>query len=164
MGMPLIAGGQESTPNQSAPVPSYRDSLAAENRTAPGGNHEFKATIDTDPDSVGTAVKGISPSSALYHSLAIPGWGQLLNGRHEKALLFVGAETFLLGGFFYEYAQYRSGNHTVPEKDALKTDQNTFLIYFLLAKVLDIMDAYVDAQFRNYDVKDITPEELILEP
>ena len=36
----------------------------------------------------------------------------------------------------------------------------TFLLYWLVAKVLDIMDAYVDAQFQTYDVSDITPPDL----
>jgi hypothetical protein len=161
MGLPLIAGGQESAPNLQTPEISYRDSLAAQAPSAQGGQ-AFRATRASAP--AVTAAKGINPSSALYHSLAIPGWGQLLNGRRHKALLFAGAETFLLGGFFYEYAQHRSGGHSAPEKDSIKTNQNTFIIYFMLAKVLDIMDAYVDAQFRNYDVKDITPQELILEP
>ena len=118
----------------------------------------FQPTRNADPDSAKPAA-AISPAGALYHSLAIPGWGQLLNGKKNKALLFAAAETVCVGGFIYK--NVRSRNATGPERDALRTDQNTFIIYFLLAKVLDIMDAYVDAQFRDYDVQNITPEALI---
>ncbi len=122
---------------------------------------QFQPTRNADPESTGKPVAMVTPAGALYHSLAIPGWGQLLNGKKNKALLFAAAETVCIGGFIYTNVRYR--NATGSERDALRTDQNTFLIYFLLAKVLDIMDAYVDAQFGNYDVRDITPEALIPE-
>jgi hypothetical protein len=102
----------------------------------------------------------VSPRSALLHSLAVPGWGQLLNGRRDKAMFFAAAELLLAGGFVYLNVRSNSGDTTPAERDALKTDQNTVLIYFMLAKVFDIMDAYVDAQFRTFDVSPVTPPEL----
>jgi len=102
----------------------------------------------------------MSPSGALYRSLAVPGWGQWENGRREKAGLFAAAEAFFVGGFLYEQIVLSGNTLSREEKDAARTDRNTFLLYWMAAKVLDIMDAYVDAQFRSYDVSDITPEEL----
>lgn len=103
----------------------------------------------------------VSPAGALYRSLVLPGWGQWKNGRKGKALLFALAEAVCIGGYLYENARYTSGDYTGPEKEAVKTDRNSFLLYWMIAKVLDIMDAYVDAQFQTYDVDDITPPELV---
>lgn len=97
----------------------------------------------------------------MYRSLAVPGWGQMKNGRRLKAAFFFLAETVCIGGYLYKNTQYHNGDYTGPEKDALRTDKNTYLLYWILAKVLNIMDAYVDAQFSTYDVTDITPSELV---
>lgn len=112
---------------------------------------------NNNPNRLGS---GISPSGALYRSLTVPGWGQWENGRREKAALFAIAETIFIGGFLYEQIRLSGDTISGPEKDAARTDRNTFLLYWMAAKVLDIMDAYVDAQFRAYDVSDITPDEL----
>jgi hypothetical protein len=90
----------------------------------------------------------------------IPGWGQWENGRKNKAALFAAAESFFIGGYIYQQIRLSGSDLSASEKDVIRTDRNTFLLYWMIAKVLDIMDAYVDAQFRSYDVNDITPEEL----
>ena len=102
----------------------------------------------------------VDPTMAMYHSLAIPGWGQLNNGKKKKAALFFIAETVCIGGFIYMSHRVHHDDVEDWERDNLRTDRNTFLIYFLGAKVLDIVDAYVDAHLAGFDVEDITPEEI----
>lgn len=102
----------------------------------------------------------VKPSTAMYHSLAFPGWGQLNNGRKKKAALFFIAEAIFIGGYIYKTHDIKNGDYTDWEKDNLRTDRNTFLLYWMISKILGIIDAYVDAQLADYNVKDITPEEL----
>jgi hypothetical protein len=102
----------------------------------------------------------INPSTAMYHSLALPGWGQLNNGRHKKALLFIAAETFFIGGYLYLNYELRTNNYNVYQKEQTQTDRNSYVLYWVFAKIFDIVDAYVDAQLADYNVNDITPEDL----
>lgn len=102
----------------------------------------------------------IRPSAAMYHSLWLPGWGQLDNGRKKKAALFIAAEAFCIGGFMYEQYLLRESGGTEFERNQIRTDRNTFVIYWLGAKIFCMVDAYVDAQLRNYNMDDITPNDL----
>jgi len=102
----------------------------------------------------------VNPGRAMLHSLIVPGWGQLDNGSRKKAALFFAAELFFVGGYVYESSLVRESGLTQYEREAYRTDRNTFVIYWFLAKVLDITDAYVDAQLAGFDVRDITPGEL----
>ena len=92
----------------------------------------------------------VKPSTAMYHSLFLPGWGQINNGKKKKAAFFILAEMVCIGGYLY----------TAWEKDNLRTDRNTFLLYWIVSKFFGIVDAYVDAQFADYNVRDITPADL----
>lgn len=96
----------------------------------------------------------------MLHSLFIPGWGQLNNGSRKKAALFFAVELFCIGGYIYENHQAKQANLTKFERTAYQTDRNTFVIYWIAAKILGITDAYVDAQLDDFNVRDITPEEL----
>lgn len=102
----------------------------------------------------------VKPATAMYHSLAFPGWGQINNGKKKKAALFFIAEMVCIGGYLYKNYEFRHGDYTDWEKENLRTDRNTFLLYWMISKILGIMDAYVDAQLANYNVRDFTPEEL----
>ncbi len=102
--------------------------------------------------------KGVLPSTAMYHSLELPGWGQFDNGKDRKALLFIAAELFCLGGVVYEQILLGRSGQTDDEKDVIRTNRNTFVIYWLGAKLVGMVDAYVDAQLRDFNVQDITPK------
>jgi hypothetical protein len=101
---------------------------------------------------------GVLPSTAMYHSLALAGWGQIENGKDKKALLFIAAELFCLGGVVYEQVRLGRSGQSTYEKDLIRTDRNTFVIYWLGAKLFGMVDAYVDAQLRDFDVESITPK------
>ncbi len=102
----------------------------------------------------------VKPSTAMYHSLAFPGWGQLDNGSKKKAALFLIAETVCIGGYLYMNHELGHSEYSDWEKEKIRTDRNTFLLYWMISKIFGIVDAYVDAQLANYDVEDFTPEEL----
>ncbi|HDY90495.1 MAG TPA: hypothetical protein ENH82_20555, partial [bacterium] len=88
----------------------------------------------------------IKPKTAMYHSLLFPGWGQINNGKKKKAALFLIAEMVCIGGYIYKNYEIRHNDYSEWEKDILRTDKNTFLLYWLLSKFFGMVDAYVDAQ------------------
>lgn len=121
------------------------------------GNNSVTVFADSVWSSSSTPVK---PSTAMYHSLALAGWGQFDNGKKYKALMFIAAEAVCIGGF--AYLQYKLGDDDLSaiDKDMHRTNRNSYILYWMAAKVFGLMDAYVDAHLAAYDVSDITPEEL----
>lgn len=112
-------------------------------------------------DSIRTArTPRVNPSTAMYHSLAFPGWGQMNNGKKKKAALFFVAEVTCITGYIYMSDRVRHDDVTDWERANLRTDRNTFVMYWLGAKVLGLVDAYVDAHLADFDVEDITPKAL----
>ena len=93
--------------------------------------------------------------------MAFSGWGQLSNGKKFKAALFFTAETVCIVGYLYERQQVLHGDLNYYEREARRTDRNTFFLYWLGVKVAGMIDAYVDAQLASFDVIDITPPELL---
>jgi hypothetical protein len=104
--------------------------------------------------------KDIDPSTAMYHSLCLAGWGQLDNGRKKKAALFIAAETFFIGGIIYEEHLLNESGGDEFERNVNLTDRNTYIIFLLGAKLFGMVDAYVDAQLKDFDVSDVTPPGL----
>lgn len=102
----------------------------------------------------------IDPSKAMYRSLMIPGYGQLSNGKKWKAALFFTAEASFLTGYLYMNHRVKNDDVDDWERTNLRTDRNSFIMYWLGAKVLGLVDAYVDAHLVDFDVDDITPEVL----
>jgi len=102
----------------------------------------------------------VHPTTAMIHSLAFPGWGQLDNGRKMKAALLFVTEAALIGGYVYMNYHVKHDDVADWERENMRTDRNSFFIYWLAAKVYGMVDAYVDAHLRDFDVEDITPEEL----
>ncbi len=98
-----------------------------------------------------------SPKTALYHSLTLPGWGQFDNGRRGKAYLFIAAELAFVGGALYQQYRLNDNHLTRYEKDVILSDRNTFIIYWFGARVFGMLDAFVDAQLREFNVRDVSP-------
>lgn len=117
--------------------------------------------VTVRPDSVRVVHKhSVRPATALYHSLFISGWGQLNNGKKMKAALFFTAEIVCIGGYLYYNNELRQAGYSELERDNLRFDRNTYLLSFLAAKFFGMVDAYVDAHLADFNVRDITPEEL----
>jgi len=102
----------------------------------------------------------VKPSTAMYHSLAFPGWGQIDNGKKKKAAFFFIAEMVCIGGYLYMNHELKHGDYTPFQQDNIRTDRNSFILYWMISKIFGILDAYVDAQLVNYDVESITPDDL----
>lgn len=119
-------------------------------------------STDTDRPA-GSSAAAVEPSTAMYHSLMFAGWGQLDNGKKKKAAMFFIAEVVCIGGYFYVNHEINSGGYSDFQKNNLRTDRNTFILYWMVSKVFGLLDAYVDAQLGTYDVENITPEELLKE-
>lgn len=102
----------------------------------------------------------VNPTTAMYHSLAFPGWGQVDNGKKKKAAFFFIAEMVCIGGYLYTNHELKHGDYTQFQQNNLRTDRNTFILYWMISKIFGILDAYVDAQLVNYDVNSITPDDL----
>ena len=150
----------------SAPLCSFGEGLEGISpmipvKTAADSTDTSKKVSTIMADSVWAApFPAIKPSTAMYHSLCIPGWGQINNGKKKKAVLFFAAELSFIGGYLYNNYRIRHYPMSDWERDNLRTDRNTFIIYWMVAKVLGIVDAYVDAHLANFDVEDITPQKL----
>jgi len=125
------------------------------------GSLRYIEEITVNSDSlIGSSHLSVKPSTAMYHSLAFPGWGQIDNGKKKKAAFFFIAEMVCIGGYLYMNNELKHGDNTQFQQNNLRTDRNTFILYWMISKIFGILDAYVDAQLINYDVNSITPDDL----
>ncbi len=150
---PLAAWGDEATPSRM--VLALADTLAAS--AAPDS---FVIATNLAPPLKETTIRNVTPSTAMYHSLWLSGWGQMDNGRRKKAALCLAAELFCIGGFIYENHLLGDPDRTTFDRDSIRTDRNTFVLYWLGVKLFSMVDAYVDTQLRDYDIRDVTPPGL----
>lgn len=134
------------------------------------------------------------PKKVLYRSMMIPGWGQVINKQVWKVpivyALFVGLGYYTYDltrqyhGFraaYYneirgEETDYRYGETPdfVPDgmsadqmrviRDNLRNDRDLSYIYIGLAYGLNILDAYVYAHMRSFDVSDDLSANASLSP
>ncbi len=110
-----------------------------------------------------------SPTGALLRSMAVPGWGQLYNGKYVKAAIIGIGESLLI----YQTAYYwrRSDkyqdlylNEDDPELRLSKFQQfdryrdlrNQHIWFLGITVFYSMFDAYVDAHLKNIDV-DLSP-------
>lgn len=131
-----------------------------------------------------TRVEYPDPNKVLYRSMMIPGWGQVTNRQVWKVPiiygLFAGVTFYNLDltrkyrGFRAAYYNETRGEETdyrfgptpdfVPEgiteeqmrrtRDQLHNQRDRSYIFFVLAYGLNILDAYVYAHMRSFDVSD----------
>jgi len=110
-----------------------------------------------------------SPRAAMIRSALVPGWGQLHNGSWIKAFMVAGVEGGLgynivkdldaLDGLNARVEAARAAGDAAAELDAVVAynDRQALLVQrqWLLggAVVYAMVDAYVDAHFRHFDVE-----------
>ncbi|MCF7822956.1 MAG: hypothetical protein K9N35_02190 [Candidatus Marinimicrobia bacterium] len=104
-----------------------------------------------------------SPKKALLYSI-IPGGGQLYNHRPLKALFFAGVFTY----FSYEYVNADELYQNNQLDETLHRDRNDQIWLMALTWVLNVADAYVEAQLWDFDEYDVNasslPENDIVKP
>jgi hypothetical protein len=109
------------------------------------------------------------PRWVMLRSLAVPGWGQLYNGSWLKAALVAGVEGWLIAGLIDDERALDRFSRRVDEAQAAQDEEAydaAVLAYndrldqsinrrWLLGGALAyaLLDAYVDAHFRNFDVE-----------
>lgn len=154
-----------------------------------GSSHQPIATFSDTLDQ-GVHANLPDPSSVLYKSMIIPGWGQIVNKQAWKVPIVYG----ILGGLGYfsvhltkKYHDYRAAYYNlnpdtsgdmrfgptpsyIPENASLQEVRNLRnqfrnnrdLVYvgIVLAYGLNIIDAYVFAHMRSFDVS----EDLSMRP
>ncbi len=108
-----------------------------------------------------------SPWGALLRSAVIPGWGQIYNQSYIKAPIIWGAAAwFIYGWNYYDdyYQMYKdvynqninSDNAEAYRKnrEAYRDERDMFAIYLGLLYLLNLIDAYVDAQLFDFTVEE----------
>lgn len=120
-----------------------------------------------------------SPAGAMLRSAVIPGWGQFYNESYIKVPIMFGVFAgigYVAGWYHNHYSDYKSryltSSNLLQQNPALNSDaifmrehqfnrvardfyrdnRDTYLFYLLLAYMLNIVDAYVDAQLFSFDV------------
>ncbi|MEO8447617.1 MAG: DUF5683 domain-containing protein [bacterium] len=130
---------------------------------------EFSDTINDKPQNVKFKMKK-SPWKAVTYSAIIPGAGQFYNHSYWKIPVIAA-----LGGYFgYEFIKnnnryidfkedYRNsqtqqnpnGNQQfLALREFYRDQRDNFIIYYVILYVVNLIDAYVDAQLYDFDVSD----------
>lgn len=104
-----------------------------------------------------------SPWGAVLRSAIIPGWGQIYNQSYIKApIIWGGIVALVFGWRFYNkyYKQYRdiynqtADSRYINVRDFYHNQRDLFSIYIGLVYVLNLVDAYVDAELFDFNVQE----------
>jgi hypothetical protein len=95
-------------------------------------------------DSVQTA----QPRAALWRSLALPGWGQVYNGKAVKAVLFGTAAVGVWGVAIVENRRVGQAGDAQQRQDRAARRNTRFLFVFVTYTVA-ALDAYIDAHLAD---------------
>jgi hypothetical protein len=90
-----------------------------------------------------------TPRGALCRSLLVPGWGQWANGHRVKAGLSGVSSMLLLGTVAARQRSLERATSAADHQD-LAGRRNTGLLLLALSVTLSGLDAYVDAQLRDF--------------
>jgi len=111
-----------------------------------------------------------APWKAVLRSAIIPGWGQFYNESYWKIPLFAGAIGGLIYGWSYYNTRYnkysglynnsRSSNTDIgntafrQQRDFYRDQRDLMSIYIGITYLLNLVDAYVDAQLFDFTVRE----------
>lgn len=157
-----------------SPAPLVRDSATVAPEGAAARTEAAPATAPAaaaDADTAAARRKlrwSEQPRMVMFRSLLVPGWGQLHNHAWFKAAIVAGLEGWLigsiaedqsrLGGLLDNVNRLRTGSDQAALDRAIneyndrlnRSVSNQWLLGGVLAYAL--VDAYVDAHFRTFDV------------
>lgn len=102
-------------------------------------------------DSTATVKKQKSPKGAMLRTLAIPGWGQLYNEQYIKAGLVFTVRSVLIGLAVHYQIQVNAST-SAADRDFYKTRRNDAIVFYGIATLLSMIDAYIDAHLYDFDV------------
>jgi len=110
-----------------------------------------------------TFVMTKSPLGAVLRSAVLPGWGQIYNESYIKAPIVWGILGGLAAGWIHNNNKYlenrnlfiQTGNERYRTLRGFYRDQRDLVsIYIGLTYLLNIIDAYVDAQLFDFSVEE----------
>lgn len=120
---------------------------------------EKEKNILEKSDSVFVSTK--SPWTSVFLSAALPGLGQIYNESYWKAPLIWGLSGWLVYNWIQNNKSYKSNsdlfNQTNDEdyrrlRTFYRDQRDLFTIYLALTYLLNLVDAYVDAQLFDFNV------------
>ena len=110
-----------------------------------------------------------SPWGAVLRSAVIPGWGQFYNESYLKIPVVLGVMGYCVYGYVHNNNQYHNYSNLYNQiivtegydrynYERLREDyhdrRDLFAVYMGLAYVLNLIDAYVDAQLFDFTVEE----------
>jgi len=116
-----------------------------------------------------------SPLGAVLRSTIVPGWGQVYTGSYWKVPVIWGAAAWLIYNWFWNNNQYKQNQNSYlqylnlynqnPTSDNYSAytgylnvahfyedQRDLFAIYMGLTYLLNLVDAYIDAQLFDFSV------------
>jgi hypothetical protein len=97
----------------------------------------------------------------MLKSVLVPGWGQATNGSWIKAGLAAGLEGYLIAGAVQagrDVRRIRASSDTTSLADA--QDRKVKYVWWTIgATCISMLDAFVDAHFKNFDVTPIAKRD-----
>jgi len=153
----LITRPQQAPARYQTPVAPLRPTagsgfaLAPRFVAAPAGLAAETAAPPAPADSAARkSKKKKSPTGAMVRSILIPGWGQFYNGKYFKAAAVFAIETGIVASAIY--LNRLAEDSKTDENRAYYLDQRNLRYWWLLlAKLLSMLDAYVDAHLADFD-------------
>ena len=111
-----------------------------------------KAGAQSSPDSVESPSLILrSPRGAMIRSALLPGLGQVYNRKWFKAVLVFGAEAVLAGNAVL-MNQRMLASESEDERNFYEYYRGTFVWWFAGIYLLNILDAYIDAQLSGFNI------------
>ena len=104
-----------------------------------------------------------SPWGAVLRSAIIPGLGQFYNESYWKIPIIWGTAALLISGWVYNNNLYNdnkdlfinTGQYLYQyRRDFYRNQRDNFTIYLVVLYVLNLVDAYVDAQLYDFNVEE----------
>ena len=104
-----------------------------------------------------------SPWGAVVRSAIIPGLGQFYNESYWKIPVIWGTGALLISGWVYNNNLYKDNKdlfintgQTIYQyrRDFYRNQRDNFTIYLVVLYVLNLVDAYVDAQLYDFNVEE----------
>ena len=159
-------------------------------------HYRIAATADhiiSEPETVTANNEYPEPSSVLYRSLMVPGWGQVTNRQIWKVPIIygifagIGYYTYQLNDVYKDYraayynmvrgeeTDFKFGptpdrligineNQLKTQRNSLRNQRDFMFIVMGLAYALNAIDAYVFAHMRSFDVSDDLSARTIIGP